>query len=191
MRLDLLQTRSARLQILGTPQAPAGVADDATVPDSGAVVPSTRSGIGWRGVLVIGLASLALLGQGERSRVDPRFRTPSSALLTYWEALREGDADAVHDCFITDRGDLPMPGSLWFMPPTDDLWLTAFRSLPVSAGRVMVRYEVHFRPRGSRDERMFESGSELLRTKGEWRIAQPFGEASMPEWKPEHAPVDI
>jgi hypothetical protein len=156
------------------------------------VAPSTRSGIGWRGVLVIVVASLSLLGQGERSRVDPRFRTPSSALLTYWEALREGDADAVQDCFITTgRRDLPMPGALWFMPPTDDLWLTAFRSLPVTGGRVMVRYEVHYRPRGTKDERMFESGSELVRTRGEWRITQPLGEVSMPEWKPESAPVDI
>jgi hypothetical protein len=191
MRLDLLEDRTAPLQIVGTAEAPAGVADGATAPDPGPAAPSTRGGIGWRGVLAILVASLSLLGQGERSRVDPRFRTPSSALLTYWEALREGDADGVHECFITDRGDLPMPGALWFLPPTDDLWLTEFHSLPVSSGRVMVRYEVHFRPRGSKDERMFESGNELLRTKGEWRIAQPLGEASMPEWKPERGPVDI
>ena len=191
MRLDLLQDRTPRLQIVGTPEATAGVADGATAPDAGPVVTPTHSGVGWRGVLVIVFASLTLLGQGERTRVDPRFRSPSSALLTYWEALRVGDADAVHDCFIADRGDLPMPGSLWFMPPTDDLWLAKFHLLPVTRGRVMVRYEVHFRPRGSRDERMFESGTELVRSRGEWRIAQPLGEASMPEWKPEPSPVDI
>ena len=181
----------ARLEIVGTPQAFAGVAEGATTPDSGSVAPPARSGIGWRGVLAIVLVSLSLLGQGERSRVDPRFRTPSSALLTYWEALREGDAEGVQDCFVANRRDMPMPGAVWFMPPTDDLWLTAFRSLPVTGGRVMVRYEVHFRPRGSKDERMFESGSELVRTRGEWRISQPLGEASMPEWKPESAPVVI
>ena len=84
--------------------------------------------MGWRGAVAVLVVSLALLGQGERSRVDPRYRNPSSTLLTFWEALREGDADAVSDCFISDRADLPMPGALWFMPPTDDLWLTAFRS---------------------------------------------------------------
>jgi hypothetical protein len=37
---------------------------------------------------------------------------------------------------------------------------------------------------------MFKFGNELLRTRGEWRIAKPIGEASMPEWRPQDRPVD-
>jgi len=145
----------------------------------------------WRVVLTVLLASLTLLGQGERSRVDPRFRSPSATLLTYWEALREGDADAAFDCFVSRRDDQPMPGALWFLPPTDELWLEAVHQLPVTTGRVMVRYEVHYKPRGTGEERSFPTGSELVRTQGEWRITQPLGQASMPEWKGEPLPVDI
>lgn len=150
-----------------------------------------REGVRWRVVLVVLLASFTLLGQGERCRVDPRFRSPSTTLVSYWEALRAGDADAAFECFVSRRDDQPMPGALWFMPPTDQLWLAGFRSLPVTAGRVMVRYEVHYKPIGSGEERMFQTGSELVRSRGEWRISQPLGEASMPEWKPESVPVDI
>lgn len=152
--------------------------------------PAARHGVGWRSVLLAILVSVSLLGQGEHVRVDPRYRSPSAVLLTYWEAQREGDADAARDCFASARSDQPEPGAVWFLPPTDDLWLTGFHSLPVTSGRVMVRYEVHFRPRGSAEERMFKTGSELVRARGEWRIAQPLGEASMPEWKPEPGPVD-
>lgn len=152
---------------------------------------ATRSRLGVRALLLLLLASVSLLGQGERCQVDPRFRSPSAVLLTYWEAMRAGDADAVFECFVSPRDDQPMPGALWFMPPTNEVWIEKVRSLPVTAGRVMARYEVHYRPIGSGDERMFETGSELLRSKGEWRIVQPLGQASMPEWKPESVPVDI
>ena len=137
------------------------------------------------------LVAASLLGQGERCRVDPRFRTPSATLATYWESLREGNAYDAWECLVEGRHDLPVPGMLWFLPPTDALWLDAFRSLPVTAGRVMVTYEVHYRPSGATDERSFRSGSELVRMRGEWRIAQPIGEASMPDWKPVPSPVDI
>ncbi len=136
------------------------------------------------------VAAGTLLGQGERCRVDGRFRSPSATLETYWESLRSGDADQAWECFVEGRHDLPMPGMLWFLPPTEDLWLTGYRSLPVTSGRVMVTYEVHYRPEGTGDERMFKTGSELIRLRGEWRIAQPLGEASMPEWKPVQGPID-
>jgi hypothetical protein len=153
-----------------------------------APAPRRASRGAWALVLIAGLS---LLGQGERHRVDPRYRAPSTTLLTFWEAMREGDADAACDCFVDGPHNLPLPGALWFLPPTDDLWLTAFRSLPVTAGRVMVTYEVHFRPLGSNEERQFKTGTELVREQGEWHIAQPLGEASMPTWKPEPTPVDI
>jgi len=141
--------------------------------------------------MLVLVVACSLLGQGERCRIDPRFRSPSTTLLTYWESLRQGDGDSAFSCFVEGRHDLPMPGALWFLPPTDDLWLAAFRSLPVTSGRVMVSYEVHYRPRGVAEERMFKTGSELVRLKGEWRISQPLGEVSMPEWKPVPGPVDI
>ena len=142
-------------------------------------------------MLLVVIACLSLLGQGERYRLDPRFRSPSATLQTFWESLREGNGDQAFECMIEGRHDLPMPGALWFLPPTEDLWLAGFRSLPVASGRVMVTYEVHYRPRGITEERMFKTGSELVRMRGEWRIAQPLGQASMPDWKPVPGPVDI
>ncbi len=145
----------------------------------------------FRTLFLVAVACCSLLGQGERYRIDVRFRSPSATLLTFWESLRQGDGDAAYECFVEGRHDLPMPGALWFLPPTDDLWLAGFRSLPVSSGRVMVTYEVHYRPRDVGDERMFKTGSELVRVRGEWRIAQPLGDVNMPEWKPVPGPVDM
>ena len=173
----------------GTAVPCSGVAADTPSMPEGA--DTRRPRIHWRTPLLVLFASLTLLGQGERVRIDPRFRSPSTTLITYWEALRTGDADMAFDCFVSHRDDQPMPGALWFLPPTDELWLNGFNSLPVTGGRVMVRYEVHYKPRGSGEERMFQTGSELVRSQGEWRIAQPLGQASMPEWKGEPAPVDI
>ncbi len=189
VRLELLKP-TVVATIPGTTAPERGVGADAPArPPGAACVVHVR--IDWRNTLLVLLASLTLLGQGERARVDPRFRSPSTTLLTYWEALREGDADAAMECFLTRRDDQPVPGAVWFLPPTDELWLEGFNSLPVTAGRVMVRYEVHYKPRGTGEERMFPTGSELVRSHGEWRIAQPLGKASMPEWKPESLPVDI
>jgi hypothetical protein len=146
--------------------------------------------VAWRGLLTVALAALSLLGQGERSRVDPRFMSPSATLRTYWGALRAGDADGAWECLVEGRHELPRPGMLWFLPPTDELTLDAFRSLPVTGGRILVSYEVHYRPAGARDLRSFRSADELVRMRGEWRIARPIGEASMPEWRPAPRPVD-
>ena len=136
------------------------------------------------------LATLSLLGQGERSRVDPRFMSPSATLRTYWESMRTGDANGAWECLVEGRHELPRPGMLWFLPPTDDLSLAAFRSLPVTRGRVLVSYEVRYRAAGSSDLRRFRTADELVRLHGEWRISRPLGEASMPAWQPERLPVD-
>jgi len=114
-----------------------------------------------------------------------------TTLQSYWEALREGDADAAADCFVEGNGNSPLPGALWFLPPTDHLWLAGMETLPVSTTRVLISYEVHYRPVDSGEERMFRVGSELVRSKGEWRIATPLGEASLPQWRPVSGPVDI
>jgi hypothetical protein len=144
-----------------------------------------------RFLVLLGLGALSLLGQGEECRVDSRFVSPSATLATFWEALRVGDADGVWECFVEGRHDLPVPGQLWFLPPTDRITLAEFRSLPVTGGRMLVSYEVRYVPRGLDQERSFRTGDELVRLRGQWRIARPLGQASMPEWEPTPRPVDI
>ena len=153
-------------------------------------VPRQR-GPSLRLVLALLLGGLSLLGQGEECRVDSRFISPSATLATFWEALRVGDADAVWECFVEGRHDLPVPGQLWFLPPTDRITLAEFRSLPVTGGRILVSYEVRYVPRGLDQERCFRTGDELVRLRGLWRITRPIGQASMPDWEPTPRPVDI
>jgi hypothetical protein len=123
--------------------------------------------------------------------VDPRFISPSATLATYWTALRANDLSTVYDCFTVGLHDMPFEGMLWFLPQTAEVRLDGFRSLPVSNGRMMVSYEVHYRGPGASKEESFETGNELVRTRGEWRIVRPLGEASMPEWHAVERSVDI
>lgn len=182
VRLELLQPIPYRK--LGTPDATFGVLESAPAR------PKEGRRLGIRGWSLVLLVATSLLGQGEHSSLDRRFRLPSTTLQTYWDALRAGNADEAWTCFIDGRHDVPMPGSVWFLPETDDLWLTGYRSLAVSPDRVMVSYEVHYRDSWTAEERMFRFGNELVRQRGEWRIAKPIGEASMPEWRPMDRPVD-
>ncbi|NOT34708.1 MAG: hypothetical protein HOP12_11135 [Candidatus Eisenbacteria bacterium] len=179
-------------QIAGTPAAVSGVFD-ASRPEG--VIPTARSrAFTWRYRLAIaslGIACFSLLGQGERCRVDPRFVSPSRTLDTYWSALRHGDADLAWECLVDGRHDLPMPGSLWFLPETDTLLLTNVRALPVTSARVVVNYDVVYVPRGVGEMRTFHTGDELVRERGAWRISRAIGEASMPDWEPIPGPVDI
>ena len=140
--------------------------------------------------MFIALVASSLLGLGERCRVNPHLVSPSSTLEQYWEALRTGDEVSAAECLVEGPHDLPFPGMLWFMPPTRELWLDDFRSLPVHSGRVLATYSVHFMPVGSGTVESFRTGSELVRTRGEWRIARPLREASMPEWRPIRRVVD-
>jgi len=178
----------------GTTDTPVGVVEGDRPSKGDALArPATtgRAKLGWRGVLAVGFVSLSLLGQGERARVDPRFISPSATLQTYWAALRAGDANEAWECLVEGRHQLPRPGMLWFLPPTDELSLAEFRSLPVTGGRILVSYEVRYRAVGDDDVRSFRSADELVRMRGEWRIARPVGDASMPEWQPTSRPVDI
>jgi len=193
VQIDLLASRAATT-IPGTPGPLIGVVpgdrptrgDDLSRPVRVAV-----HSTGWRGILVVAFASLSLLGQGERARVDPRFISPSATLTTYWSSLRAGDASGAWECLVEGRHELPRPGMLWFLPPTDELTLQEFRSLPVTGGRVLVSYEVRYRPVGCDESRSFRTADEMVRMRGEWRIARPIGEASMPDWQPTPRPVDI
>jgi hypothetical protein len=137
------------------------------------------------------LVGWSLLGLGERCRVDARFTSPSSTLNAYWEALRTGNEAGLADCLLDGLHDQPFPGMLWFLPPTRSLHLDEFRSLPIQGGRVMVTYEVRYLAEGAGREQSFRMSHELVRTRGEWRIARPLGEAGMPEWKPVPRAVDI
>ena len=169
------------------PSTPAAHDSGTTAPPPGVghlERPGTGASPGWRGMCLLALAVVSLLGQGERSRVDPRFRSPSATLRTYWKAMREGDVNGAWECMVEGRHDLPRPGMLWFLPPTDELTLAAFRSLPVSSGRMLVSYEVRYRPRGAGEVYRFRSADEMVRMRGEWRIARPIGNARMPEWQP-------
>jgi len=145
----------------------------------------------WGRLFLVVLAALSLLGQGERYQVDERFSSPSATLRTYWSALQKGDAEDVWECFVEGRNDLPMPGQLWFLPPVSQIRITAFRSLPVTRGRVLVSYEVRYVPVGFTDERSFRTGDELVRMRGAWRIVRPVGAGSLPEIRLPRRPVDI
>lgn len=141
--------------------------------------------------MLVAIVTLSLLGQGERCRVDPRFASPSATLTTFWAALKAEQAEDAWECMVEGRNDLPLPGMLWFLPPTQALWLGDFRSLPVTSRRVLVSYDVHYRPVGMSAEQHFRTGNELVRLHGEWRILRPLGAASMPAWwRPIPRPVD-
>ncbi|MBI1799688.1 MAG: hypothetical protein HYR73_08375 [Candidatus Eisenbacteria bacterium] len=172
---------------------PAGVEPDDREGIAGVVAPASRrvASLSWRGVLLLALGAASLLGQGERYRVNPRLISPSRTIASYWEALRRDDENAAAECTVEGNPDVPYPGMLWFLPPTSELTLSDFRSLPVSSGRVLVTYLVRYRPVGLEVDQSFVTGCELVRQHGEWRIEKPIGEASMPEWKPIPRAVDI
>jgi hypothetical protein len=185
-----LPPADGRAEFSGTGGTPAGVSpDDRSRGDGGAA--AGRRGIRARHLALVGLAAFALLGQGERCLVDPRFRTPSATLATYWTALRDGDEVTAGECVVEGTQGQPFPGMLWFMPPTREIRLEAFRSLPVEAGRLYVSYEVRFRPLGAIEEQCFQTGHELVRLHGGWRIARGLGTASLPEWHSIPRAVDI
>jgi hypothetical protein len=123
--------------------------------------------------------------------VDARFSSPSATLATYWSALRDGDAVTAGECVLEGTEGQPFPGMLWFMPPTREVRLEDFRSLPVTAGRLYVSYEVRFRPLGAIEEQSFQSGHELVRLHGGWRIVRGLGTASLPQWRSIPRVVDI
>jgi hypothetical protein len=181
--------RVAPVEIDRTPETVDGVHDGDDRGGCRVAAPHRRAGVRSWGLLTLVL--LTLLGQGERYQVDRRFLTPGSTLVTYWDALRRGDADTAWRCLIDVGHDAPFPGMLWFLPETDAFRLESVRSLPVTAGRVMVSYEVRFRPVGESTEQAFPTGNELVRVRGEWRIARGIGQATMPEWRPTSRPVDI
>ena len=145
----------------------------------------------WRGAFAIALFALSLLGQGERYRIDSRLTSPQRTIANFWLALRRDDDVGASQCMVEGQHNLPFPGMLWFLPPTKEFKLSNFKTMPIEGGRVLVTYVVRYIPVGLESEQAFVTSFEMVRTRGEWRIVRPVGEASMPEWKPIPRAVDI
>lgn len=191
MQLDRVPLSRPVAQESGTPAPPDGVGTVACANIQSPSSPEPRErvrALSWMMLLVL---CFAVLGQGQRCDVDPRFGSPASTLLTYWEALRSGDAETAAQCIEDGNYTGPYPGSVWFMPPTRDLHLEDVHSLPVRRGRVMVNYEVHYFAYGVGEELSFHTENHLVQVRGEWRIVPPFGNVSAQEWRPLHrlAPI--
>lgn len=191
MQLDRVPLSRSNPQETGTPAPPGGVGRDAC---PGHPIPSDAEPtekVSARSWLMLLFLCFAVLGQGERFEVDPRFGSPGATLGTFWEALRLGDAETASLCIEDGSYAGPYPGTVWFMPPSRDLRLEAVHALPVRPGRVMVNYEVHYFALGVSEELSFQTENHLVQVRGEWRITPPFGNVSMQEWRPIHrlAPI--
>ena len=124
---------------------------------------------------------MTLLGQGESARIDPRFKSPSAALGTYWEALCTNDVETARECFVDPEDAVPVPGSLWFLPPSRQLSISPLKFLPVESRRVLATYQVRFRPVGARNDVGVMVDCELVKTRTGWRIQKPSGDG-LPPW---------
>ena len=186
MQLDRVPFPRSTPQETGTPAPPGGVGRVACSSDDfpSSLAPTKR--VSALSCLMLLILCFAVLGQGQRCEVDPRFGSPGATLLTFWEALRTGDAETASMCFEEGSYSGPYPGTVWFMPPSRDLRLEAVHSLPVRPGRVLVNYEVHYFAIGAAEELSFQTGSHLVEARGEWRIVPPFGSVSLQEWRPIH-----
>jgi hypothetical protein len=176
MQLDRVPVRRD-VSDSGTTYSPIGV-------ETVNATPAERHPVPLWAWAALALVLFGVLGQGERSEVDPRFQSPVATLWTYWEALRDNDGATAQACLAGGQGDVPYPGMVWFLPATKTLALSDLHALPVERQRVMLTYEVRYRPRGLSEELSVRMTSELVRSRGEWHIVQPSGNASFPEWRP-------
>jgi hypothetical protein len=128
-------------------------------------------------LLLVGCFSL--LGQGERCRIDSRFRSPESALATYWEALQEYDADGIAECLASDLDPVPFPGMLWFFPETRACRIDSLKIVPLEDDQVIAAYLVRYVPVGSKRVRRLQVVTELIRIQGEWRVTRPLDDQSL------------
>lgn len=168
----------------GTAAPPVGVGMAACPSPDSPFPPPPLAPAGALSYVLVLLLCVALLGQGQRCTIDPRFSSPIATLRTYWQSLELGDAETASLCIEEGSYTGPYPGSVWFMPPSRDLTLSAVHALPVRRGRVMVNYEVHYFALGAAEELSFRTESQLIERHGEWRITPPFGEVNAQEWKP-------
>ena len=182
---------SPRFREESGPQTPAAGVTPEGAPLTAPVALRRHVRAGARALAAIVLGALSLMGQGERYRIDPRFVSPTRAIASFWEALRHDDEAGAAQCMVEGPHDLPYPGMLWFLPPTTELRIGEFHSMPVENGHVLITYVVRYRPVGLPAEQAFVTGCEMIRQRGEWRIVKPMGEVNMPDWKPLPRSVDI
>lgn len=187
MQLDRIPSSARTLPDSGTIPPACGVEEQGR-PSRGVEGAWGRRPVSLRSWILLGWLLAAVLGQGERFHLDHRFRTFDATLATYWEALRANDAETAWQC-MADEVATPYPGMVWFLPPTDALWIADIHALPVERGRMVVSYEVRYRPSGASGDLSFRTSSELVRRHGEWLIAHPLDAASVPEWRPLPGPV--
>lgn len=189
LQLDRVPTRPFDGEVFPSESTSVGVSDFGA--PASWDVPTPRRPVGAAGWFAGFALLLMLLGVGEPRTADPRFRSPSVTLDTYWQALRHDDDFTAAECMLEPSADLPEPGMLWFLPPTTSLRIANLRVLPVESGRVMATYELRFVPLGGGGEQVFRTAAELERVRGEWRIGHPIGEVSMPEWRAIPRAVDL
>jgi hypothetical protein len=148
-----------------------------------ASVPVVARSMSWRRRWAIAIACFSLLGQGEPSRIDPRFRSPSALLATYWEALWANDDQTLAECFADPSQATPTPGSLWFLPPSRRLSIYPIRNMSADRGRVQASYEVRFRPEDTGQDMHFLASTTLVRLHDGWRIAGEQEDGVIPPWR--------
>lgn len=170
-------------QLDGTPDTPSGVVT------AEPVSPPGRHARWWHW-LAVWLAAVAVLGQGERFRVDNRFSSPTATLLTYWEALENDDADAVSECFVEPTRARPLPGMTWVVPPSRQFGLYSFKIEPINQDEVLATYEVRFVARDAIDEERLVISSQLMFMNGGWRIVEPLDEVASPDAAPVRRLID-
>jgi len=126
-----------------------------------------------------------MLGAGERFELDYRFESPSTALLTYWEALSVNNSELLAECFAQPHADLPQPGMVWFLPPMQKLGLYSLLWESIDDDHVLVTYEVRYWAQEGVEEESFDTATELVRIDGQWRVVPPQeGETVWPDWAP-------
>jgi hypothetical protein len=171
------------VQLHGTPDTPSGVVTAETA------FPPGRHARWWHW-LAVWLVAVAVLGQGERFRVDNRFSSPTATLLTYWEALGHDDAEAVSECFAEPSRARPLPGMTWVVPPSRQLGLYSFKVEPINQDEVLATYEVRFVARDALDEERLVISSQLMFVNGGWRIVEPLDEVASPDAAPVRRLID-
>jgi hypothetical protein len=199
LQLDRVPPPNPASQLRGTTATPSGVWNgEGLAPRWGrfAAIARVRLSLGasrrrsWRGFALV-LATVSLLGQGERYQLDPRFGSPTATLLTYWEAVQLEDLTAVPECFVEPTTAVPYPGMVWHIPPVRRLGLYRVRCEVAGEGRVRATYEVRFTASDALDEQHYVVESRLVRVRGAWRIEEAFADMATTDVMPVRRVVDI
>ena len=80
---------------------------------------------------------------------------------------------------------------LWAFPNTHALAIQQLRYVPIDADHVIVSYDVVFRPVGGEQDQSLSVMTEVVRVRGEWRVARPLTETGILNGLPPPTRVDI